>query len=85
MQRVWGLEASVSIHHVLRPGGLIPDRDIWAAANEVIKGNSDPLVFATQRYDALLEAGDMEGCRVWRRIETAIAELLNDKPEGATH
>ena len=64
---------------------MITDRDIWTAANEVIKGNSDPLVFAAQRYDALLDAGDMEGCSVWRRIETAIVALLNDKPEGALH
>ena len=64
---------------------MISDRDIWAAANEVIKSQNDPIWFTVQRYDALLEAGDMEGCVVWRRIEAAVRELLNEKPEGAVH
>ena len=44
------------------------DRDIWTAANEVIKANDDPLLHVVMRYDALLKEGDMAGCRVWRRI-----------------
>jgi hypothetical protein len=64
---------------------MVSDRDIWATANEVIKAQEDPIWFAVQRYDALLEAGDMEGCAVWRRVEAAIRELLKQKPEGAVH
>ena len=65
--------------------GMICDRDIWIAANEAIKAQDDPVWFAVQRYDALLDAGDLKGCVVWRRIEAAIRELLNKNPEGAVH
>ena len=51
---------------------MITDRDIWTAASEVIKSHDDPILFAVTRYDELLDAGDMEGCIVWRRIEAAI-------------
>ena len=34
---------------------MISERDIWVAANEVIKSQNDPIWFAVQRYDALLE------------------------------
>ena len=37
----------------------------------------DPLMHVALRYDALLEAGDMAGCRVCRRIEEAVRSLLN--------
>jgi hypothetical protein len=61
------------------------DRDIWTAANEVIKANDDPLLHVAMRYDALLEAGDMAGCRVWRRIGEAVEEMLKQQPDGAVH
>jgi hypothetical protein len=64
---------------------MISDRDIWTTANEVIKSHDDPILFAVTRYDELLDAGDMEGCIVWRRVEAAIRELLNDKPDGAVN
>lgn len=64
---------------------MISDRDIWTTANEVIKSHDDPILFATTRYDELLDASDMEGCIVWRRVEAAIRELLDAKPTGAIH
>ena len=36
-------------------------------------------VHAAMRADALLEAGDLEGQRVWLRIIAAIEELLRDR------
>jgi hypothetical protein len=60
----------------------ICEREIWTAANEVIKGYEYPRLHAAERYDVLLDQGDMEGCRVWRRISAAIEELLNIKPEA---
>ncbi len=35
--------------------------------------------------DELLEAGDMDGLAVWKRILKAVDELLSEKvPDGAT-
>ena len=64
---------------------MISDRDICIAANEVIKGYDEPLLHAAQKYDALLDQGEMDGCRVWRRISQVIEELLETKPTGAVH
>lgn len=64
---------------------MIPDRDIWTAASEVIKAEDDPILFTVTRYDELLDAGDMDGCAVWKRIEAAVRELLDAKPTGAIH
>ncbi len=36
---------------------------------------------AAQRADELLAAGDMEGRRVWHRIEEAIEELQRTEPD----
>ena len=64
---------------------MVSDRDIWAAANEVIRAEADPILFAVTRYDDLLGAGDMEGCALWWRIGVAIRSLLAAKPPGAVH
>jgi hypothetical protein len=40
----------------------------------------DAAIAAAQRTDALLASGDTEGCAVWKRILTAIAELMRTTP-----
>ncbi len=64
---------------------MISDRDIWIAANEVIKTYDDPVFHAAGRIDELLDAGDLDGCAVWRRILDAIKELQNTESDGAVH
>jgi hypothetical protein len=64
---------------------MFSNRNIWIAANQVIKAHDDPLLYAAQRYNALLDQGNMDGCCVWRRISQAIEELLETKPTGAVH
>ncbi len=55
---------------------MTSDRDIWRAANKPTDPCVDKVWFHTaQRADQLLEAGDMDGRRVWRRIVEAINEL----------
>ena len=44
------------------------DRDMWTAASEIIKTHDDPLLHVALRYDALLNEGDLAGCRAWRQI-----------------
>ena len=40
---------------------------------------------AAQQADRLLDGGDVEGCRVWLRILSAINAFQEDaRPEGAT-
>jgi hypothetical protein len=42
----------------------------------------DAEIHAAMRHDELLEAGDMEGCAVWKRIIGAVKELLAKEPSG---
>jgi hypothetical protein len=55
---------------------MIPDRDIWRAANLLIREHSsDAEMVAARRTDEMLERGDHDGQRVWLRIRRAIDEL----------
>ena len=60
---------------------MITDRDVWTSANVLLKhhGEGAPL-YAVQQADALLEAGDMEGLAVWKRILRAVQELQREQP-----
>ncbi len=54
---------------------------IYRAAEATITRYGDGAgLHAAQRADELLAAGDMEGRRVWHRIEEAIDELLRTAP-----
>jgi len=55
---------------------MIPDRDIWRAANLLIREHkTDAEVVSARRADEMLERGDHEGQLVWLRIRRAIVEL----------
>jgi hypothetical protein len=55
---------------------MIPDRDIWRAANLLIREHcADAEVVAGRRADEMLERGDREGQLLWLRIRRAIVEL----------
>jgi hypothetical protein len=56
---------------------MIPDRDIWRAANLLIREHgADAEIVAARRADEMLDRGDHEGQFVWLRIRRAIVELL---------
>ncbi len=62
--------------------------DIYRSAKLLIDQHSeDAARHAAMRADALLEAGDIEGRRVWRRILEAIEELQRTRPrrDESTH
>ena len=63
---------------------MVDEIDIYRTANELIKqhGNDAP-IHAAMRADAMLEAGDMDGQAVWKRILAAVDELLSEKLPGA--
>jgi len=55
---------------------MIPDRDIWRAANLLIRERgAEAEVVSARRADEMLERGDHEGQLVWLRIRRAIVEL----------
>ncbi len=57
---------------------MIHDLDIYRTANVLIKqhGENAP-IHAAMRADAMLEAGDLEGWAVWKRILRAVGAVLS--------
>ncbi len=55
-------------------------------ANTLVKHHGpDAPIHAAMRADAMLEAGDLDGAAVWKRIVKAVGELLSkERPDGAT-
>ncbi len=65
---------------------MIPDLDIYRSAAVLVKRHGqDAPIHAAMRADAMLEAGDLDGYAVWKRIVKATEELLSkERPDGAT-
>ena len=60
---------------------MIPEREIWQAANLMIKRHgAEAAVHAAMRADELLAEGDIEGAATWRAVIRAIDQLQADKP-----
>ncbi len=67
---------------------MIPDRDIWRSANLLVKRHSeDAPIHTTMRADAMLEAGDLDGYAVHKRILRLVEALkgTTPKPGEAVH
>jgi hypothetical protein len=64
---------------------MLDDIDIYRSAQALNNQHgSDAPIQAAMRADAMLEARDVEGQAVWRRILAAVDELVSaDRPEGA--
>ena len=63
---------------------MIPDIDIWRAANLLIGQHGDDAEFvAARRADELLDRGDRDGELVWLRIRRAVVELIAVPTEPA--
>jgi hypothetical protein len=60
--------------------------DIYRAANELIhQYGEEAAIRAAMRADSLAEKGDLDGYAVWRRILTAIDEILADANAPSRH
>ena len=60
---------------------MTSDLDIYRAANVLVRQHGDEApIHAAMRHDKLLDAGDLDGCVVWKRIIRAIDELLSREP-----
>ncbi len=70
--------------------GLLSDQvinlGIYRAANLLVKqhGEAAPIE-AAMRADAMLEAGDLGGYAVWKRILRAVEELQEMRPGARVH
>ncbi len=58
---------------------MIPDLDIYRSANLLVKHHGeDAPIHAAMRADATLEAGDLDGSAVWKRILRAVEVLASE-------
>ena len=63
---------------------MTSDLDIYRTANLLIDHHGeDAPIEAAMRADAMLEAGDLEGYGMWRRIVRAVEELQRATPAGS--
>jgi hypothetical protein len=62
---------------------MVDDIDIYRTANVLVELHGDDApIQAAMKADALLEAGDMDGQAVWKRILAAVEELLLEERPG---
>jgi hypothetical protein len=62
--------------------GVIPEIDIWRAANFLIRRHgADAELEAARLADMMLDRGDCEGRLLWLRIKSAIVTLYA-RPSG---
>ena len=62
---------------------MIPDLNIYRSANVLVKCHGqDASIHAAMRADAMLEAGDLDGYAVWKRILRAVGELQGSGPKS---
>jgi hypothetical protein len=65
---------------------VIPEIDIWRAANLMLKRYGEKaLDESATRADQLAADGDHDGAATWRRITAAVGQLANNTPPGPPH
>jgi hypothetical protein len=65
---------------------VIPEIDIWRAANLMLKRYGEKaLEESTTRADELAADGDHDGAVTWRRITDAVLQPANTTPPGPVH
>ncbi len=62
---------------------MTSDLDTYRSAQVLVKRHGqDAPIEASMRADAMLEAGDLDGYAVWKRILRAVGELRGTKPKS---
>jgi hypothetical protein len=65
---------------------MIPEIDIWRAANLMLKRYGDKaLEESAARAEEFVAQDDYNGVAVWRRITDAVSHLANQTPPGPVH
>jgi len=58
------------------------DLDIYRTASVLIREHGDEAdLVAAQRADSFLEAGDIDGQMIWKRVLAAVKEIQREEPE----
>jgi hypothetical protein len=66
--------------------GVIPEIDIWRAAQLMLKRYGDNAHEESRaRADELNAVDDQNGAAIWRRIADAVVQLANKIPPGPVH
>ncbi len=65
---------------------MTSDLDIYRSANVLVQHHGqDAPIEAAMRADELLEASDLDGCAVFKRVIKAVEEMLSkERPPGAS-
>ncbi len=62
---------------------MTSDLDIYRSANLLVQQHGeDAPIHAAIRADAMLEAGDLDGLAVWKRVLKAVEELQGTEPKS---
>ena len=62
---------------------MIPGLDIYRAADLIMKQHGeDAPIESAMRADSMLEAGDLDGLAVWKRVLRVIEELQRTAPKS---
>lgn len=62
---------------------VIPEIDIWRTAALMLRRYEDKALEQSHtRIDELAADGDHDGADTWRRITTAVEQLINTTPPG---
>ena len=70
----------------VQPWSVIPEIDIWRAAQLMLKRYGDKaLEESAARAEELEADNDGNGAAVWRLIAAAVAQLVNTIPPGRVH
>ena len=57
--------------------------DIYRSAKPLIdQHGEDAPIHAAMQADTRMEAGDLDGCAIWRRVIQAIKALLDSRPSS---
>ena len=60
---------------------MTSDLDIYRSASVLIREHGEEAdLVAAERADSFLEAGDMAGSAVWRRVLKAVKEIQREEP-----
>lgn len=60
---------------------MTSDLDIYRTASVLIREHGDEAsLVAAQRADSFLEAGDIGGLAIWKRVLRAIREIQREEP-----
>lgn len=72
-----------SISNYPETAHLVDEKDVWRVASVLVKTYSDEAeLIAAKRADAMLDNGDIEGQRVWKRVLAAVRFLTSaDRPD----